>query len=407
MNLEITIPKLGMTMKEATLARWNKADGDWVEEKEVILVIETEKITYEIEAPQAGYLRILEPEGTVLPVGAKVGILTQEKPPAGARPESAPKSVQADMASAPVSASPAFSRTPTTRIKASPLAKRIAKEHGIRLELIQGTGPGGRIIREDVLKFLSGKAEQARVAPSAPLLQEAEKPIRAVPISGMRRQILEHMHRSLQETAQMTLTREVDATQLVSLRQGLLERYQEQGLRISYNAVLVKIAARALKTHPWVNVVLEEEKLIQLEHINIGVAMELEEGLIVPVVRHAHTLSILEIEKTLQDLFERARSRKILPDEIRGGTFTITNLGHLGVDVFTPILNRPESAILGVGRIVEAPVVSRQGGEPKLEFRHRMMLSLTVDHRILDGAPAARFLGELARIIENPILLVE
>lgn len=407
MNVEITIPKLGMTMKEATLARWNKADGDWVEEKEVVLVIETEKITYEIEAPQAGYLRILEPEGAVLPVGAKVGILTAEKPPTGLIAEPTPKVVQADMAPSPVSPSPAPSAAPGPRIKASPLAKRMAKEHGIKLELIEGTGPGGRIIREDVLKFLSSQAAQVQVGPSAPLLQEAKKPPLAVPLSGMRRQILEHMHRSLQETAQMTLTREVDATQLVSLRKDLMERYQAQGLRVSYNAVLVKIAARALRSHPWINVVVQKDKLIQLEEINIGVAMELEEGLIVPVVRQADGLSILEIEKRLQNLFERARSKRLLPDEIKGGTFTITNLGHLGVDAFTPILNRPESAILGVGRIVEAPVASKRGGEPKLEFRHRMVLSLTVDHRILDGAPAARFLGELAQIIEDPILLVE
>lgn len=404
MSMEITIPKLGMTMKEATIARWNKADGEWVEEKEVILVIETEKITYEIEATQAGYLSILEPEGAVLPVGAKVGLLTQEK--LSQRPGPAPKALQPDEAASPAPASPAaWAASVGHRVKASPLARRIAKEHGVELELIEGAGPGGRIVKADVLRFLQGEAAQVPVGPSP--LQKPQEPPRGVPISAMRRQILEHMHRSLQETAQMTLTREVDATQLVSLRQGLMERYQKQGFKISYNAVLVKIAARALMAHPWINVILEQDKLIQLQDINIGVAMELEEGLIVPVVRSANVLSILEIEKTLQDLFQRARSKKLLPDEIRGGTFTITNLGHLGVDAFTPILNRPESAILGVGRIVEAPVVSRRSGEPKLEFRHRMMLSLTVDHRILDGAPAARFLGELARIIEDPLLLVE
>lgn len=405
MNIDITIPKLGMTMKQATLARWTKADGEWVEEKEVILVIETEKITYEIEAPQAGYLTILEPEGSVLPVGAKVGVLTPQKPLA--RPERTPKAVEAAEAPAPLSAPAVPSDAPTSRIKASPLAKRIAKERGVKLELIKGTGPGGRIVRADVLRFLQREQVQPLVGPPASAPQEAKRPPKAIPLSAMRRQIMEHMHRSLQETAQMTLTREVDATQLVGLRQGLMQRHQDKGLKISYNAILVKMAARALRAHPWINVLLEQDKLVQLEEINIGVAMELEEGLIVPVVRNADTLSIAGIEETLQDLFERARSRKLLPDEIRGGTFTITNLGHLGVDAFTPILNRPESAILGVGRIVEAPVVSRNSGEPKLEFRHRMHLSLTVDHRILDGAPAARFLGELARIIEEPILLLE
>jgi pyruvate dehydrogenase E2 component (dihydrolipoamide acetyltransferase) len=405
MNLEITIPKLGMTMKEATIARWNKADGDWVEEKEVILVIETEKITYEIEAPQAGYLRILESEGAVLPVGAKVGILTQEKLPEV--PISAPKELKVDKAHAPLEASKTPLQAPTARIKASPLAKRIAKEHGISLELVAGTGPGGRILRADVLGFLQSQPVQVPGGPSAPLPPEAKKPLQAVPLSKMRRQIMEHMHRSLQETAQMTLTREVDATQLVRLREVLQGRHRKDGVKISYNAILVKMVARLLREHPWVNAGLEGDMIVQWGGVHVGVAMELDEGLIVPVVRDADTLSILEIERVLQGLFERARSKKLLPDEIRGGTFTITNLGHLGVDAFTPILNRPESAILGVGRIVEAPVVSTHSGEPKLEFAKRMVLSLTVDHRILDGAPAARFLGGLAEILENPMLLVD
>ncbi|MEJ5378113.1 MAG: dihydrolipoamide acetyltransferase family protein [bacterium] len=404
MDTEITIPKLGMTMKEATLARWNKANGDWVEEKEVILVIETEKITYEIEAPHAGYLTILEPEGKLLPVGARVGILSQEKPLAAPEP---PLATEAQPPPEPVSLPPVPPEVPGSRIKASPLARKLAREHGVDLKLLRGSGPGGRIVRADVLRFLEARPSEVTGKEPTPALPEGPKGVRAVPISGMRRQIMEHMHRSLQETAQMTLTREVDATQLVSLRQSLSQRYQAEGIRISYNALLVKMAARTLRAHPWVNAVLEAEQLIHLEDINIGVAMELEEGLIVPVVRNAHGLTILEIEKTLQGLFERARTKRLLPDEIRGGTFTITNLGHLGIDAFTPILNRPESAILGVGRIIEAPVAVRDEGGPRVEFRNRMMLSLTVDHRILDGAPAARFLGSLAQLIENPILLVE
>lgn len=405
MSTEITIPKLGMTMKEATLVRWNKADGDWVKEKEVLLVIETEKITYEIEAPQEGYLRILEPEGAVLPVGATVGILTKEK--VIQPPRKAPVAVQAPSSPEPLTATPAHPEARGLRIKASPLARKIGRERGVDLHLIKGTGPGGRILREDVLRFLEAETPRPSAQPPSLPPQEGKRVLRTLTVSGMRRQILEHMHRSLQETAQMTLTREVDATSLVSLRQALIQRHQEEGLGISYNALLVKMAARALKAHPWINVTLEGDKLIQWEDINIGVAMELEDGLIVPVVRNADTLSILGIEKILQDLFKRARDKKLLPDEIRGGTFTITNLGHLGVDSFTPILNRPESAILGVGRIVETPLVTRHSGQPGVEFRHRMVLSLTVDHRILDGAPAARFLGELAQLVENPILLVE
>lgn len=401
MSVEIKIPKLGMTMKEATIVRWNKADGDWIEEKEVVLVIETEKITYEIEAPGAGYLQILEPAGKVLPVGTVVGILTSQR--VGVEPKEAV---------VPVERPPAAPRTlskvapvvqaPGPRIKASPLARKIARERGVDLAGLRGTGPGGRVVRADVLRFLEVRPVEALAAPPGAIRRVRQE----TPISSMRRRIMEHMHLSLQETAQMTLTREVDATGLVHLRESLCARYEREGLRISYNAILVKMVAFALRAHPWVNAGLDGDRLLQWEDLHIGVAMELEEGLIVPVVRNADTLSILQIEKTLQDLFERARARKLLTDEIQGGTFTITNLGHLGVDAFTPILNRPESAILGVGRIVEVPVVSRQGPEPRLDFRKRMVLSLTVDHRILDGAPAARFLGGLGGIIEDPLLLV-
>jgi pyruvate dehydrogenase E2 component (dihydrolipoamide acetyltransferase) len=404
MSVEITIPKLGMTMKEATIARWNKAQGDWVEEKEVVLVIETEKITYEIEAPGAGYLQILEPEGAVLPVGARVGLLTQEKAESLPRPSHPAPQAPAEPRPEAISAAP--SALPAPRLKASPLARRIAREHGVELGLVKGTGPGGRIVRADLLRFLESHPVGARVEAPTQALSEARRVRRAIPISAMRRQILEHMHRSLQETAQMTLTREVEATELVRLRESLLARHQRDGVRISYNAILVKMVARALEDHPEVNASLEGDRIVQWEEVHVGVAMELEEGLIVPVVRNAQTLSIVEIERALQDLFERARARKLLPDEIRGGTFTITNLGHLGIDAFTPILNRPESGILGVGRIVEMPVISKQGAEPRLDFKSRMVLSLTVDHRILDGAPAARFLGGLAEIIENPLLLV-
>ncbi|MGQ9654595.1 MAG: dihydrolipoamide acetyltransferase family protein [Thermodesulfobacteriota bacterium] len=401
MDVEIKIPKLGMTMKEATIVRWNKADGDWIEEKEVLLVIETEKITYEVEAPGAGYLQILEPAGKVLPVGTTVGILTSQR--IGVQPGE----VAAPVERPPATPSPApraepVLAAPGPRIKASPLARRIARERGVDLGGLRGTGPGGRVVRADVLRFLEGRPVEALVATP----RGARGVRQESPISSMRRQIMEHMHMSLQETAQMTLTREVDATGLVRLREGLCTRYEQEGLRISYNAILVKMVASAIRRHPWVNAGLAGDRLVQWDDVNIGVAMELKEGLIVPVVRNADTISILQIEKTLQDLFERARARKLLPDEIQGGTFTITNLGHLGVDAFTPILNRPESAILGLGRIVEVPVVSRQGLEPRLDFRKRMVLSLTVDHRILDGAPAARFLGELAGIIEDPLLLV-
>jgi pyruvate/2-oxoglutarate dehydrogenase complex dihydrolipoamide acyltransferase (E2) component len=239
----------------------------------------------------------------------------------------------------------------------------------------------------------------------------AEMPARegvrsVIPLEGMRKRIFTHMHQSLQETAQMTLTCEVDATQLVRLRESLLRRYEKEDLRITYNDILVRILARSLLVHPEINASVEGDQIVQWEGIHIGVAMELEDGLIVPVVRDADRLSIVQIHHRLQDLFQRARQKRLLLDEIKGGTFTLTNLGHLGIDAFTPILNRPESGILGVGRIVKRPVVI-PGPEDRVEIRSCMTLSLTVDHRIIDGAPAARFLRTVAACIEEPLLLVE
>lgn len=407
MSVEITIPKLGMTMKEATIARWEKASGDWVQKGDVVLVIETEKITYEIEAPEAGYLQILEPQGAVLPVGAKVGILTQQRVQAQAQAATTPVKPATPPAA---EAGPREARAPapaSPRVKASPLARRIAAEHGLELARIQATGPGGRIVREDVIRFLEAQAPSQVPSEASPTpMVQGKRVRRSIPVSGMRRRILEHMHRSLQETAQMTLTRQVDATQLVRLRESLLKRHQAQGTRISYNAILVKMAATVLLEQPWMNASLVEDQVLHWEDLHIGVAMELDEGLIVPVVRNPQGLSILEIENTLQDLFKRAKSRKLLPDEIQGGTFTVTNLGHLGIDAFTPILNRPESAILGVGSVRLEPVAVQEGQEVKLDFRHLMVLSLTVDHRIIDGAPAARFLKRTAELIEDPFLLI-
>ncbi len=397
MTVELTIPKLGMTMTEATIANWTKAQGDWVRAGEVLLVIETEKITYEVEAPAEGYLHILEPQGALLPVGAKVGMLLAEPPAAPAQPSAAP----------PVSPQRTVARTisPPGRIKASPLAKRIASQHGVELEAIRGTGPGGRIVREDVRRHMKAAPAMAAKQPSSQPV--ADKAFRASqPISGMRRQIIQHMHRSLQETAQMTLTTEVDATELVRLRQSLLKRHEKEGVHVSYNAILVRMVAQALRESPHMNVSVDGDRIVQWSGIHVGVAMEQEEGLIVPVVRDADRLTIIEIEGVIQDLFQRARQRKLLPDEIRGGTFTITNLGHLGIDAFTPILNRPESGILGVGRIVERPVVIREEGAPRVEFRKRMILSLTVDHRIIDGAPGARFLQRVGELIEDPYVFV-
>jgi pyruvate dehydrogenase E2 component (dihydrolipoamide acetyltransferase) len=396
MKVEIAIPKLGMTMREAKIARWNKKSGDRVEKGEVILVIETEKISYEIEAPSDGYLEIIEAEGSVVPVGAIVGAIHK------ARPE-IQKEAPPPPPPPPRVPSPASSGE--KRIKASPLARKIAREKGVDLYGVTGTGPGGRIVSRDVMAFVETR-EEALPEARAGLTYPERKVAKVIELTGMRKAIARNMHSSLMETAQMTLTSRVDATELARLRERLNVRYQAMGVSISYNAILVKMVATVLKDHPQLNATLSDQGIILWEDINVGVAMELEDGLIVPVVSNADKMTILEIERALRSLFDKARSRKLTPDEISGGTFTITNLGHLGIDAFTPILNRPESAILGVGRMREEPVILKHGGKEEIGFRQMMVLSLTVDHRIIDGAPAARFLKGLASLIEEPLLLL-
>lgn len=414
MSVELTIPKLGMTMKEATINRWAKSEGDWVESGEILLVIETEKITYEMEAPAGGYLHIIASKGAKLPVGAKVGILFEDRASYGAvATEAVPPAVE-EMPPPPPEGPPPMApqwqptTSATNRVKASPLARSIARKHGIDMTAITGTGPGGRIIQQDVLGYLK---EAIPPRPAAPAEAPEERPLAptvaaSIPIEGMRRQIFQHMHRSLQETAQITLTSEVDATEFVRLRQSIVKKYEKESLSISYNDILVRILTLALREHPNINATVDGESIVQWKEIHIGVAMELDDGLIVPVVRNADTLSVREIHEVLQDLFQRARNKKLLLDDIQGGTFTLTSLGHLGIDAFTPILNRPQSGILGVGRVVEKPAVVSSASGPRIDIRSKVMLSLTVDHRIIDGAPAARFLRRVGEMIEEPYLLV-
>jgi pyruvate dehydrogenase E2 component (dihydrolipoamide acetyltransferase) len=274
-------------------------------------------------------------------------------------------------------------------VLATPMAKRLAREHGIDLREVRGTGPGGRVQESDVLAYL----EQRRQAPAAP---EAPPAARTVPFAGMRRAIAERMTESLRTTAQVTITTEADVTGLVEF----VDRLNGQ-LDISYTAVIVKAVAAALRRHPLLNSTLVGEEIRLLDEINIGVGVALEDGLIVPVVRNADRLTLGQIDRELKRLTAAARAGTLTVDEVTGSTFTISNLGMFGVDAFTPIINPPEAAILGVGRVVEKPAVYRG----QLTIRCLMTLSLTFDHRIVDGAPAAAFLQTLAGMLAQPALI--
>lgn len=435
MAFEVTMPKLGLTMTEGTLTRWLVADGAEVKKGQPIFEIETDKVVNEAQADADGILRIVAQAGSAVPVMGLVGYilaLGEEMPltipaqPTMEKAASAPPPPMEDSVQ-PVNrrlASPAAKRRArelsvdisevqgtgeggriTTadveafaeargRAKASPLAKRMAREAGLDLATVPGTGPGGRITKEDVEGAIAQR-ESMEVAPTHTYASEGE----AVPLSGMRAVIAERMLASSQGTARVTLTSTVDATALVAIRAQLNQELSDRlGFRFSYNDVLIKVLATALKEFPYMNAHQERGAVRLLPYVHIGLAVDTERGLMVVVVRDADQKSIQEIARDTRDKTERAMTGTISPDELSGGTFTLTNLGAFGVEAFTPIINPPEVAVLGVGRIEEAPM-AYQG---KVALRHRLALSLTFDHRWVDGAPAARFLHRIGELIEKP-----
>jgi pyruvate dehydrogenase E2 component (dihydrolipoamide acetyltransferase) len=428
------MPKLGMAMSEGTIVKWLLDDGAPVTEGEPIVVIMSKKITYQVEAPASGIVRHVGKPKDVFPIGQVIGFVTAPGeelpkvefiPPAAepaaaeagasaapAAPVSAPAAAPAAEAAAP--SSPAARRLakelgvdisrvrPTGpriteddvrrfheeqgRIVSSPLARRMAEEEGLDLARIPGTGPGGRITEEDVLRVL-----EARTAPAAP-------PPQRIPFAGMRQAIAEQMVNSLQSMAQISMNTTADVTELRTTREAMGARW---GRKPSFTDLLVKAVTVALKQHPLLGARLENDEIVLPTEFNIGIAVALDDGLIVPVLQNADQLTVLQISDKVKDLAERARRNALELHEVTGSTFTITNLGMLGIDAFTPIINPPEVAILGVGRIVqELALINGQ-----IAVRDKMTLSLTIDHRIVDGAPGAQFLQTLVQLLEHPALI--
>jgi pyruvate dehydrogenase E2 component (dihydrolipoamide acetyltransferase) len=448
MAFKVVMPKLGLTMAEGLLSRWLVEDGEAVRKGQPIFEIETDKASIEAEAGADGILRLVVEAGSTVPVMGLVGYIlapgeemagvTQFPPGADETrqpvvsqvpAESPPQPTQRRLASpaarrrarelkvdinqvqgtgqggritiadveAFVEAQAKESAPVATRVLASPLARRMAEEVGVDLATIQGSGQGGRITKEDVEQAMA--AGQAALAPAEAPSPEGE----VIPIKGVRAIIAERMLASSQGTAAVTITTEADAMELVNMRTQLNEGLSQQlGFPISYNDILVKILARALRELPYMNARQEGDVIRLLPEVNVGVAVDTERGLLVPVVPNAYGKSLVQIGRELRDKVERAIAGKSLPDELSGGTFTMTNLGMMDVDAFTPLINPPEMAVLGVGRIVQKPVAYQ--GEVRL--RERMVLSLTFDHRLVDGAPAARFLGRVKDLIEKPYLMM-
>jgi len=442
MATEVILPKLGQTMERGTIVQWLKEEGEWVEKGEPLFKLESDKAVLEVEASAKGYLRkILVPKGILVPVLTVVGLIAETEDEdvrayqaQQAAPGAAPPSEEGEPPAGKTPTPPSDLREQPRRPFASPRARRKAREAGVDLSLIEGGGPLGRIVERDVLEYLAQRPKATpaahKVAVRAGLdlgtvegtgagdritkadveealgrtaLDLSDLGYHAVPVEGLRQVIAERMSESHRTTARVTLTTEVDATAFVEVRDRLRESTPgELGFDLGYNDLLMKVAASGLKEFPALNARWAGEEIHQLERIHVGLAVDTERGLVVVVVRDTDQKGLLAIGSELRALVERAQAGASLPDDLRGGTFTITNLGMYDVDAFTPIINLPETAILGAGRIKEKPVAM----EGRVCIRPTMWLSLTFDHRVVDGAPAARFLQRTKHLIEEPYRLL-
>jgi pyruvate dehydrogenase complex dihydrolipoamide acetyltransferase long form len=406
MAAKVLMPKLGMSTAPLTLVEWKAKEGEAVKKGNVILVVETEKIMHDVEAEVSGFLHILMREGQEVAIGTVVGLIAETKEELEALRKEKPKEAvtdaevkeapPAEAAKVEAPAPPAAEIKKGERILISPVARKLAEDHMIDLTKISGTGPGGRIVREDIEKEIEAK-KKVKVTPE---VYQGRRVKSVIPLKGMRKAIAEHMHRSLSTAAQLTLTAEIDMTEMVKLRKSLVAREKELGTRITYTDLLVLTIAKVLKDHPIVNSSLIDDEIKRWESVNVGVAVALEDGLIVPVVKDADKKSLVEISKTVKSLAQKAREGKLTPEEVTGGTFTLTNIGALGAGYRfdTVVINQPESAILGTAGITDRAVV-RDG---KIVIRPILACSLTYDHRVIDGAVAHQFMTDVIKLVENP-----
>ncbi|MCK5593220.1 2-oxo acid dehydrogenase subunit E2 [Candidatus Bathyarchaeota archaeon] len=362
----VVMPRLSLAMKEGTVGTWYKKEGDTVEKGEPLVEVFSKKATYDLEAPASGVLRkVLVQEGVDAPINKVMAIIT------------APDEV---ISEAEISAEmPKTVEAVEKRVLASPAAKRLAREHGLDLTLVKGSGPEGRIVEEDVKRFIE---ETCGVLP---------KVKEVIPLSGFRKTSAERVSLSFKTAPHSTVVMEVNVSKAITLHNRL---------QVSYTAILVKAVAKSLAEYSIINSTLQENQIKIFEDVNVGVATATENGLVVPVIHAADKRSLEEIDATIKALTEKAKQGKLANEDLTGGTFTVTNLGMYGVEFFIPIINPPEAAILAVGRVVEKPVVV----DGKIEIKPIMMLSLSYDHRIVDGAPASEFLRKVKKKIEKAVL---
>jgi len=429
--LNFKLPDIGEGIAEGEIVKWLVKEGDTVAEHQPVVEVMTDKATVEIPSPAAGQIVALKAKaGQVVPIGSVIFDLATAggvAAPASHAPAS-PVSTQAAPAAAPVAVGAAAGNG--AHVRAVPSARRVARELGVDLGSVPGSGRGGIVRRADVEAF----ATRAPVAP-APMAAPAPAPAPAAPapkaapaaakpsfapvsvpagtretrtpFRGVRRKIAEAMSRSKTTAAHFTVVEELDVTELVKLRETAKKLGEEQGVKVTYMPFIMKATALALARHPELNGMLDEktQELVHFHYVNLGIATDTPNGLIVPVIREVQAKGILQLAAELNELAERTRTGKVRPEELSGGTFTITNAGNIGGILATPVINFPEIAILGVHRIMKKPGVVETPQGDRIEVRQYMNLSSSVDHRLADGASAARFLVTMKRLLENPGLL--
>ena len=412
MAFEVCMPQLGLTMEEGTVSQWIKHEGDAVKTGDVLLEITTDKLTNEVTSEHDGVLlKIVAQEGEDVPVKGLLCYVGQpgeavgDAPAAAAAAPAAPAAPAASGACAPV---PAPVAAGGARIRISPLARKTAAKLGVDVSGIVGSGPSGRIRQQDVLA--AAKAPKA-AAPVAAEPAPAAKPVSKTglelmegdtvsKLAGMRKVVAQRMLQSHTEIPPVTQNTKVDVTELMKFRKMLLA---ETGSKYSVNDLILKATAKCLRQHPEVLVSLDGDQIIQRAHVNLGMAVALDAGLIVPVIRDADRMGLDALSAAAKDLASRAKSNKLTPDEYKGSTFSVSNLGMFGIETFTPIVNQPDAAILGVCAVEDELVMDDEGNISKHQV---MRLSFTYDHRLIDGAVAAKFVMALRDLLEKPMSII-
>lgn len=414
MAFEIKMPQLGLTMEEGTVAQWLKQEGDTVAKGDVLLEITTDKLTSEIESEADGVLlKIVAKEGEDVPVKGLLGYIGEAGETVGdAAPAAAPVAAAPAPAEAPAAApAPApAAKADGSRIRISPLARKTAAKLGVDYQNLTGSGPSGRIVQKDILAAAEAAKQQpapvaeAPAAAPAPAAKNGELELmdgdEVVKLAGMRKVVAERMAKSAREIPTVTQNVKIDVTKLVAFRKQINET---SGQKFSMNDFILKAVANALRANPHILVSIDGNQIIKRAHVNLGMAVALDDGLIVPVIRDADKLSLSQISATAKDLAVRARENKLAMDEYKGSTFTISNLGMFGVETFDPIINQPDAGILGVCAVQDELDMDDEG---KIFKKQVMRISFTFDHRLIDGAVAAKFELAIKELLEDPMRIL-